>query len=113
MSMNPDVKAKWVSALRSGEYKQARRELKSETNRFCCLGVLCDLHSKTTGDLWSDGGAYLGENALLPEKVRAWAGLGSRYGGAVSISSTCKALTTHNDCGLSFEKIADAIEAQL
>lgn len=111
--MNADIKAKWVAALRSGEYEQGRRELKDEAKRFCCLGVLCDLHSQTSGDQWTDGGLYLNEGGLLPERVRAWAGLDSRYGGTVSISRQKKALSTHNDLGCSFSQIAKAIEEQL
>ena len=39
--MNPDEKAKWVAALRSGQYKQGRDALFNiEQNSFCCLGVL-------------------------------------------------------------------------
>ena len=40
--MNKDIKQKWVKALRSGEYKQGSRFLHYE-DKFCCLGVLCDL----------------------------------------------------------------------
>jgi hypothetical protein len=41
--MNPEVKARWVAALRSGEYKQGKGALRLN-NKFCCLGVLCDLY---------------------------------------------------------------------
>lgn len=37
--MDAEMKAKWVAALRSGEYKQVRMVLRSEDG-FCCLGVL-------------------------------------------------------------------------
>jgi hypothetical protein len=40
--MNPELKQKWLAALRSGEYKQARGYLKTEFG-YCCLGVLCDV----------------------------------------------------------------------
>lgn len=43
MPMDPELKAKWVAALRSGEYKQGRRALRSVANEFCCLGVLCEV----------------------------------------------------------------------
>lgn len=54
MAMNPEVKALWLNALRSGEYKQAQGALKVttryvgevETDSFCCLGVLTDLAVK-------------------------------------------------------------------
>lgn len=44
--MNPQVKVKWLHALRSGEYRQGRYRLKGEGGGFCCLGVLCDVYSK-------------------------------------------------------------------
>lgn len=51
--MDPAVKAQWLTALRSGEYKQTGGTLKGRTLDddgyatgpvgFCCLGVLCDV----------------------------------------------------------------------
>lgn len=38
--MDEELKAKWVAALRSGEYKQARGEMLSSDGGMCCLGVL-------------------------------------------------------------------------
>lgn len=39
-----EFKAKWVAALRSGEYKQGQGELWNEQNNcYCCLGVACVL----------------------------------------------------------------------
>ena len=44
MPMDPELKAKWIAALRSGEYKQGKNRLHSnEDNSFCCLGVLCEV----------------------------------------------------------------------
>ena len=40
--MDAELKANWVKALRSGEYKQAIDELRN-FNGFCCLGVLLDI----------------------------------------------------------------------
>lgn len=39
--MNPELKAKWIAALRSGEYKQGKSALVDSENNYCCLGVLC------------------------------------------------------------------------
>jgi hypothetical protein len=44
--MKPEIKQAWVKALRSGEYTQGLQQLKTNTDRFCCLGVLCDLACK-------------------------------------------------------------------
>lgn len=44
--MTPELKAKWIAALRSGEYKQTRGRLLRNwrgEDRFCCLGVLCEI----------------------------------------------------------------------
>ena len=38
--MQPDLKAKWVKALRSGEYRQGREHLRTADGAYCCLGVL-------------------------------------------------------------------------
>jgi hypothetical protein len=42
---------KWVQALRSGEYRQARGRLK-KGNAFCCLGVACDALKDHIGGNW-------------------------------------------------------------
>lgn len=39
--LKPDVKEKWLSALRSGDYKQTRATL-SDTMGYCCLGVVAN-----------------------------------------------------------------------
>ena len=44
--MKTEIKAKWLEALRGGEYKQGQGRLVKETAvgpTYCCLGVLCDL----------------------------------------------------------------------
>lgn len=41
MKLPKKIKRKWLKALRSGEYKQARSTLYNpDTAGFCCLGVL-------------------------------------------------------------------------
>lgn len=37
--MNPELKAMWIAALRSGEFDQGRGKLRND-NGYCCLGVL-------------------------------------------------------------------------
>ncbi len=55
--MKPEIKARWIAALRSGEYVQGRDCLRRDlwtpasapgelTDAFCCLGVLCDLAAR-------------------------------------------------------------------
>jgi hypothetical protein len=40
--MTPELKAKWLAALRSDKYQQGEGALSQDGN-FCCLGVLCDI----------------------------------------------------------------------
>lgn len=122
MSMNPKVKARWVKALRSGRYKQGKRSLRRKvqgtrtTDKFCCLGVLCDLAVQARvipkAELDSLDGVYgygKGEDknsGVLPQAVAEWAGLNSSSGvyGAGS-------LTTDNDAlDRDFYQIAQIIE---
>lgn len=60
---------KWVAALRSGEYKQGRTQLKWG-DTYCCLGVLCEISGKDYDD-YADN---------ITEEVRRWAGMNSRDG---------------------------------
>lgn len=43
--MKPEIKEMWVKALRSGEYEQGMHQLVAD-NKYCCLGVLCDIARK-------------------------------------------------------------------
>lgn len=43
MKMDKAVKKRWLKALRSGSYAQGAGRLKNYENKFCCLGVLCDI----------------------------------------------------------------------
>ena len=40
--MTPELKSRWLAALRSGEYEQGRNTMNRQ-GRMCCLGVLCDV----------------------------------------------------------------------
>ena len=94
--MNPEIKADWSAALRSGEYEQgtgclARTNITSPTDRtpktrYCCLGVLCELAVKAgvvsraadrneDEDYCTYGYGAGKESALLPNEVMEWAGL--------------------------------------
>lgn len=43
MSMDTELKAKWVEALRSGKYKKGTSFLVNDSEEYCCLGVLMDI----------------------------------------------------------------------
>lgn len=126
--MNPEVKQKWVDALRSGEYEQGKDWLKTKRG-FCCLGVLTDIYLKETGVgewtsvsphdpvgissySWDDGIGWRFENVVLPNLVRDWAGL-SNHMPLVDVEyGEPQPIATVNDSGTSFTEIADMIEEQ-
>lgn len=116
--MNPEVKKMWVEALRSGEYQQKTGALR-KGDGFCCLGVLCDLHAKESGNAWETRSAFIGSHAYLrrdahlPKDVQEWAGLDTCWGGNVTIAEKAMDLDDHNDNGIPFAEIANAIEGQL
>ena len=112
--MNPQIKQKWVNALRSGDYQQGRNYLRTD-NGFCCLGVLCDLYGKENNVEWKleDGGRnyeFKYHTAVLPLPVVEWAGFGGYNPYIYSRSLTLGEL---NDGGSTFNEIADVIEEQL
>jgi hypothetical protein len=86
--LNAEVKAKWVAALLSGEYKQGKGWLRSRQDDYCCLGVLCDLARADGVGYWSLTADKTGvsiyryvaegqmDGAELPNAVQEWAGLG-------------------------------------
>ena len=70
--MLPEVKTKWLAALRGGGFKQGQERLHNTDNdTHCCLGVLAKLQY---------GNAYAGwvagpENERLSEQQRAELGI--------------------------------------
>jgi hypothetical protein len=113
--MKTQIKQQWLSALRSGEYTQARWNLQTEQG-FCCLGVLCDLYAKETGTEWEvttteDDEPFTYYNFdehsnHLPVSVMKWADLDCDnpvVKGELSLAEL-------NDGGFTFEEIAQLIE---
>jgi len=117
--MNQEIKQRWIQALRSGEYKQGTSTLKFQ-DRFCCLGVLCDLHAKETGNEWNDypeegfRSDYLEDEATLPDAVMDWAGLSEHDPVVRTGESTVCGIAYYNDREkYKFDELADLIEMYL
>lgn len=114
--MRPQIKRAWIKALRNGKYRQGRERLRTKKG-FCCLGVLCDLHSKTLKRSQWHSSQY-GNNVFwsygttaeyLPKSVQRWAGL-REYDPTVGSTSLAGANDSRK---LNFKKIADLIEKHL
>jgi hypothetical protein len=133
--MDSKIAGKWVAALRSGDYVQAKGTLRGPANEapgavgHCCLGVLCELHREFIESQVGPGhaewvptadksvgvprimgyrsGSYQAEG-VLPGPVREWAGLES-----INPSAGGNYLTELNDGCHSFGQIASFIEANV
>jgi len=114
--MKKNIAMKWVKALESGDYKQGRERLRSKSNKFCCLGVLCNIHAqenpkfaKKMKDNLSYGTDGFGtpEGGVLPVEVMEWAGMENTDG---KYASFIPSLIELNDGGVNFEKIAQTIK---
>lgn len=131
MAMNPEIKARWIAALRGGEYTQGFSQLTMTDNdgnrRHCCLGVLCDLavndgESNIISIVELNGDvAYkavddeFSEKHYLPYKVARWAGMTvgldeDTRGEFTDSEDNERNLAAENDIGSSFADIADLIE---
>lgn len=111
--MNKEIALRWAAALRSGLYQQTQCQLR-QGQAFCCLGVLCDLHSQESGSVWT-GESYLDRDSTVPKRVQQWAQLLNEHGGfALGWQpvgpATAPTLAAANDIGCSFSEIAQAIE---
>ena len=108
--MDMDIKAKWVAALRSGQYNQIKGHLHSDSG-FCCLGVLCDIvdASAWTKDKYKTIFGHAAGNISFPaDSVLNFIGLGDGH-----IDHPFWELARMNDDGASFRDISDEIEKSL
>ncbi len=128
MELGPNQQ-KWVSALRSGDFKQTREALGLKTEdgeKYCCLGVAeflfgrVDRESSMGRIIFGDSDEY--SEDVLTTKTMKKLGLKDHAGGWTwgsphtldkrdigEVSAIC--LSQANDLGASFEEIADFIES--
>jgi hypothetical protein len=108
--MNAQIKERWLTALRSGNYSQGKNLLRDEQNDYCCLGVLCDVVKADYGLDWVPDPVngrlgFDGNYMELPDSILEGVGLDR---------GTTRHLVNLNDgVGLNFEQIADFIENNL
>jgi len=115
---------KWLDALRSGEYKQGRMALRTMDDKFCCLGVSCEIaglkkRAHNGRYLYMDDEATVPEeflgtidvscsSTLAPKKVVEFFGFYSNGGRNLTNDASLIGL---NDSETPFSKIADIVEA--
>jgi hypothetical protein len=109
----------WVEALRSGNYAQTMHKLRDDDG-FCCLGVMCDVFMRETGQgKWEDTAYRLvfeldsvAKESLPQAQVLEWFGFFEAYTELPTDAGLCNIefVTLNDDLKLSFGQIADLIE---
>lgn len=119
MKLGPRQK-KWIKALRSGKYEQGEGALRDSYDKFCCLGVACDIYDdsrwgiprvKTKSgyfEYFYRYGKKGRESEVATKEVREYLGLRDGYGSRVD--DPYGSLIEMNDEGKSFKRIANALE---
>ena len=114
--MKIDIKNKWLTALRSGEYRKSinvlKRHFKTKPGH-CCLGVLCEVikddypHAAELINI-KTGEQYrrtpISSFAMLDTSVLEYTGIEPNQQ---------RTLSSMNDSGAPFSKIANYIEKNL
>jgi hypothetical protein len=112
--LDPEFKARWLKALRSGRYRQGRGFLKRRTEEgleYCCLGVGCNVWDGGRG--WRKRGNEYGFYHNVSESIMDLPFLPRDVIVPPSIRATSQ-LATLNDAGhQNFHQIADWIEENL
>lgn len=108
--MDAEVKTKWVEALRGGKFEQGRATLR-DGDRFCCLGVLCEVAALGK---WVEGD-YEGQHAYAYGDVSTMDVLPMALADQIGLGMTEQSkLWAMNDMeNKSFAEIADYIEENL
>ena len=127
--MDPKLKKLWLSALRSGEYKQGQERLARRVGhhkrKMCCLGVACDLFGpgfRKVSNHMGRGSVSIPDNIVDYEviggidRTAMWGDLpGEPLHGCIDEFGTSAAgiLAEMNDQPMTFLEIADWIEENL
>jgi hypothetical protein len=120
LKLNPEAKAAWLEALRSGRYQQGKNLLvrmnEDGSSEYCCMGVLCELaidHGvRVVREVAQEGALsviyFSSHDTFPPHSVKEWAKLDSK----AEIELATMNDGQHGD-GFNFAKIADWIEENL
>lgn len=123
--IDPVVKAEWIKALLSGDYKQGTGTLRDEADGFCCLGVYCDIAKVPVEHLtdeidgvrfdsrWTYGDGGDKNSSYIPTRYA----IGGTFNGTQPVVVMYSPfnvpnyydLSELNDSGFTFAQIADVI----
>lgn len=112
--MKPEIKQKWITALRDGSYKKITGFIR-KNDCFCAQGVLCDIYSKEKGIEWKLDIGHSGRFSIhdswraAPSFVWEWAGVEFIYDNQLKKDQVVWMNDQQNN---SFSEIADWIERE-
>lgn len=111
--LNPNIKSKFIDALRSGRYKQGKEKYVEfkffQSNKFCAIGVYIDLFLQFKKMTWQDLFDLTVTNEekyyqIVLEEIKEWGG----------IDAANDTIILMNDVdNKTFEEIADFIEKNM
>jgi hypothetical protein len=120
IKMSKEHADKWLTALRSGDYKQGKGSLQDQHGGYCCLGVLQMVCDNTVEKLKNSGEGY--RSCGLP--TTQW--LVDHNINFINIAGTitnnppimidgqqCFLSVMNDGMGLNFKQIADIIETNM
>lgn len=125
--MKPDIKQRWLSALRSGKYVHGATYLKilREDGQIChcVMGVLCEIHAEETAQEWKTHivgdvpvFSYLSSAGTIPFDVQRWSGISDSvpfFEEETDTGIRSTSLSYLNDSSMSYDTAVDAIEKEL
>ena len=113
--MDKDVKEQWLTALRSGEYKQCIGELKNNSGEHCCLGVLLETQGWKETTFYKDKSIFSNyvsqEGVINHEENELDEYTADSFG--LNRQHQVKLMKLNDDTGWSFNLIARWIEDHL
>lgn len=104
--MKKKIALQWAEALESGDYQQGEGQLRNG-EKFCCLGVLCNLHAIAHPEIAAqetNANSYLGWSGVLPPDVARWAGIKFTNGEFKVNSNNMHSLVSMNDGADTFKR---------
>lgn len=126
--MSQELKDKWLTALRSGEYKPGAGTLRDGDDCYCCLGVLADI-CEAPGYKWQGFDSLVHNSWLfgtspsdsfsgfLPEELAVdllvTPGQGEDVPDHIVAQNFMDKVADMNDSGQYFTEIADWLEENL
>lgn len=108
------IQTAWLEALESGKYEQGQLHLKYD-NRYCCLGVLCEVMGLASGHTFEEGGGYsdglASSSTEVPPDAASKAGLNSGWGRIIGDAEHVSLIRLNDELGFDFKQIAAFIRA--